>query len=1102
MNLINETLDQPDKLKLPLDVFAITSFICAGFYVFLYSILIKQESFPLTSFPNRIIGIAVLEGTDTLARTHLYLYALILTGILALILLTFLEKTMNRIIPTVHYEKERFFLALISILGTANLIFGILTKNSVFLFNIYLIICILFCIITLIAAKKHADIKRPHNFQLFEDLPFIITIFLIPVPLLFVIQVLEGGAFVFTFFTFVEYYLLYTILLFALTAFCPSKLPRILDDKFRGILATSVIPLYFYPVSIPLTNEVQYTLSQWFSIDPKILSLVVLVLLVLISCFLYRIQIRQNHQFLDPQSSLNNLSLPALLTAVSLYANYLASAPFTSIGGGNLFEFGLTSTVVQQFFDFGKIPFVNIVNPHGFMDIYYAIFYSLINGYQPFDSFLWQWITPALIVLASYFFLKEFVEGHVALLLMLFLPVFTIFNFNNFFILIAGIFFVRFWKDPQLKNYIILLIALLFCFAWRAESGVSSVLAICFISVVLYFKTLKKSPSQLWKDYSKYFFATIGIFGICVLVYIAVCLITYESPVTAVQSVVNLYIINDPVGTYSGLYTVYDARVALQYAIFPLFGLGVVLFFIWIALTRRDHVTAQLILIAFLAIATLFLSQRGVQRHSLIEGFTTFYFPLLACSIPLLWYRSKKLLSIVIVILILGTGSFIAQYPLTPVEKDLSTTFFEFTTWENHESRVQVQATDLAPVAHLTEYLGTTLRPNETYFDISNFLMTYTLLQKDYVPDAVSNMLQAGEWYQNETVQRLIQNRDQIPIVVTGGLQIDNVPNEMRTYRIAEYVYTNYRPIGHIDTYEIWLRNDLNTSHFDLSSNQSYLIHFAAENLMSHDIQAKNQNGGIVLHSGSNDPYVWNFILNDTPVQQSDSAKSGFHLVYTSDTAGPLQVFYSVNNSPYSEEHSVVGFVNKANMEQDFYVILPTNIRFISNIRIDPPNNSNITLMQGYLYPQTSLLIPDTSINRDFDLKELPYVWGTFDKMDPATHQPVQNVLYDGEMQVDSNNLAVFTNISQNLDKTSGNYILIKLKSSRAGEVQMEYGNAEDTTGKPALMKFETIPSDKEQNYILRISSQWNWYSEPTTYIRISSSSPVTLYDCKILKGD
>ena len=390
----------------------------------------------------------------------------------------------------------------------------------------------------------------------------------------------------------------------------------------------------------------------------RILSLVVLVILILICCVFYRMQVPKIARYLNPQSLLDNLSLPALLAAISLYANYGPKASFAAVGGGNLFEFGLTSTVVQQFFDFGKIPFVTIVNPHGFMDIYYAIFYSLINGYQPFDSFLWQWITPVIIVVAGYFFLKEFVEGPVAFLLMLFLPVFGIFNFNTFFILIAGIFFVQFWKDPQLRSYIILLIVLLFTFLWRAESGVSSVLAICLISVVLYFKILKKSPSQIWKDYSKYIYATIGIFAICTLIYIALCLINHESPVTAVQSVASLYIINHPVGTV--VKHVYDLRCQCRPSIrnFSPLRIRCCSFFYLDNFYQERPCNCPTYINCLSCNRNTFPVPKRSSETFPYGGISYLYFPLIACSIPILWYQSKKLLSIVLVILILGTRIF------------------------------------------------------------------------------------------------------------------------------------------------------------------------------------------------------------------------------------------------------------------------------------------------------------------------------------------------------------------------------------------------------------------------------------------------------------
>jgi hypothetical protein len=578
-----------------------------------------------------------------------------------------------------------------------------------------------------------------------------------------------------------------------------------------------------------------------------------------------------------------------------------------------------------------------------------------------------------------------------------------------------------------------------------------------------------------------------------------------------------LFIINDPVGTYPGIFPKYNASVVLVYLVLPLCGLAVLVYFIWAAMNRKGSITTQFILIAFIAIVALFISQRAVQRHSLMEGFIlpNNYFPLLACSIPLLWYRSKKLISVIVLALILifyvSSGFIVAHYPISTVQKDFSNNFFEFKKWENHEPRINIQLGEISVVSNLTLYLNDHLHGNETYFDMTNLLMPYTLLRKDYVPNSMSNMLQAGEWYQNETVRRLIQNKDRIPIVVTGGWQIDDVPNEMRTYRIAEYVYKNYRPIGHIDnydsvkhiaTYEIWLRNDLSPNQIDSFNNKSYMIPVSTASLMMYDIQNKNQNGTNIQLTGSNDPYAFIFIFKDPPAELLDSINTGLHLVYTSKTTGSLKIVYSVNNTPHSEEHTFVESVNKTNTDQDVYATLPENIRYITNIRIESPDNSNMTLKRAYLYPQNYSLIPDKSINRGFNLKKLPYIWGTFDAADPVSHQPVQSVLFNGVMPSDSGNPVRFINISHDLDKTSGNYILIKIKSASAGEIKIEYGNSDDFSGKLATMTFETIPSDETQNYLLRISSQWNWYAQPVTYLSLTPTTPITIYDVKILKGD
>jgi len=1102
----NSREDTP--ISIPLDIFAIISFICTAFYIYFYSILIKFESFPLHSFQQRVIGVAVLEGVDVVARTKLFLYALVLTGILAVILLVVLDKILNDFFPKKNYKKERFFLGLISILGTANLIFGIFTKKPVFLFNIYLIVCLICSVLTLMAAKKYAGVKNPESHLVFDDFGVITTLFLLPIPGVFAFLVLKGDSFAITPIILILYYIVVLLLLSILTVFCVYISHCIFTKKFRDIVVISLLPFYFYPVSIPLINEFQYWFSQWAVVHPRFLSLGFLVVLLCAGLILYKIQIGRGSPLLNPVSAHENFTFPAILAAFTLYGKYVLNTTFNSVAyGGNLMEFGFTSIILQQLSDFGKIPNIHLVAPHGLSDIYFACLYSIFNGYQPIDSFIWNWITPVLVVLMGYFLLKEFVEGHVAFLLIIFLPLYGILRFNNFFILIPAILFIRFWNYPKLINYLLVLISILLCFIWRVESGVATILAFFFLSILLYHHNLKKAPSQLWKDYSIYLYTTAGIIGVCILLYVVLCVVTGISPISAVQSVINLYAIQEARGTYPNLYFDYDARVVLEYAIFPLFGLAILVFFIWAAFNRKKNISAQLILIAFITIGTLFLSQRATQRHSLVEEFSSYYYPLIACLLPLVCYRAKRYLSIMVLILILGMGFLVIQYPLITIHNDYSNNFFEFRTWENHETRIQIEESDLNHLAHLTEFLQGHLGPEETYYDMSNYILPYVLLRKEYIPNSLFHMIQTGDYYQNETIKRLIKNQDRIPIVVTGGRQMDNIPNELRTYRISEYVFTHYKPVGKIDIFEVWIRNDLNESDFirdsiEKSDEKKYQTSFSTTNVFTHDLAYKLQNNKIVLQSGLKDPYLWNFLQIGIPNEKNESKYTGFHLVYTSDTDGTLQIFYSLNNSQFSEKKSIKGTITKSvNQENDFYEVIPANIRFITNIRMDPPKNSTITLKLVDLYPRNSLLTVSQTLSRHYDFKQLPYIWAEFDTTDPAINQPVQEIVFHGEEQIPADIPFIMFLTNATLDKSSGNYLLMQLRSERKGTVKINYGSSTDYIA-PAALYFNTIASDNMQNYLIRISSQWEWYSTKASFIELNSTVPITLYECKILKGD
>ncbi|QXO93537.1 hypothetical protein KSK55_09090 [Methanospirillum purgamenti] len=1096
-------LSQSKAYQLPIDVFAIVSFICSLYYFYLFTILIDSRNFPVTSFLNRIIGVGILNGVDTAIRTKFYLFAIISTGVLAIFLVIAIEKYFSKIMSNGLFNAERNYLAFFSILGITNLFLFFISKNHLFQFNLHLIFTLMCCLIFLIIVKNYS-IKFHKSEGFLKDFHFMHIFFTIPFVTSFLFLVLKNDGFIIDFYSLVIYFYQFLILIIIYYIYLPKINIRIFDPNYRNILICSLVPICFYPVSIPLTNELQFWLSRWLFIDARILSLIIFILFIMMSFMLYHYQLKEKRAYINIESCQNNYVLPAILSALIIFSNYVSGGSFTQVLRGNVFEHGLTSTVIQQLFDYGAFPQIDIANPHGFMDIYSPILYSFINGYYPFDCFLWSWITPLLVALLSYFLLKEFMEGSTAFFLVIFLPLLGILPDEHCIIIfLSAILFVKFLRNSHLCNFILLELVILFGITLRPEAGIASLFAVLLITFLMIYSKLGTDIKKNLNFIFPYCISTITILIIFGFIFIFLCYISDTPLISPIIRIINMYIINDPSGTYPDLFSNYDIKVVLQYALFPLFSLSILVFFIWSLLFKRNSFNYQLIIIVFISIASLFLSQRGIQRHSLMESFSLFYTLVLACLIPFVWCQQKKIFSIIFLIIILICGGLITQIPLNSFQTDFSNSFFSFNNWHEHENRVQIHKNEFNEyngVYDLGIYLQQFLKHNETYYDLSNFLLPFTILRKEYIPHSVITP-NAGEWFQNETIQSLRDNLDNIPIVITGGWHIDGIPTEFRNYRIAEYIYNNYRPIGKIDMFEVWLRNDLNQNLYTPNLGQVESIPFLIETPEIHNIKIENKNSSIILQSENDDPYIANLIFNRSYIQKILSASTTLNLFYYSDTNGQIQIFYSINGSPYCEKNSMFGNIYESKSEENlFSITIPHEINNITSFRMDPPNNSNLTLRSGFITPSFDFKL-DTKINRDFSLKKLPYIWGTFDSYSMFLKKPIMSLLKEGGMNIGNNEPILFSNIPNIIDKKSGNYLYLRIKSDEAGDISIKYGNDPQSQEIPAIINFNLHPNYKSVDYLIRISSQWEWYQE-VKYFELVSSVPIFLEKFEILKGD
>jgi hypothetical protein len=196
----------------------------------------------------------------------------------------------------------------------------------------------------------------------------------------------------------------------------------------------------------------------------------------------------------------------------------------------------------------------------------------------------------------------------------------------------------------------------------------------------------------------------------------------------------------------------------------------------------------------------------------LIEGYNAILFPLLLILLPLNFKIKKKQIQygailLLFLIYIIAFPSFLILIP------NENTKFFEYHNWTNKENRI---IDNQVIYQNLTSFIVSTQTSNETFFDFTNSPLIYALTDKEFIPYIIPNIYQSSEIIQNDTLQRLDRQYQQnrIPLVIfkqgNGWDYVDNVPNEIRSYRIAEYIYQHYKPIGSIDgRYQIWVADTM-----------------------------------------------------------------------------------------------------------------------------------------------------------------------------------------------------------------------------------------------------------------------------------------------------
>ena len=780
---------------------------------------LNQFQFILHNFSDRAIGITVLQGVDISQRSFLYAKIIIVFVAIYLILHFLVLKIQSFIQERLcdQFKREQNILLVLSSCSIFLIIYGYIQsdpiyKNIVDLFTLLILqtSCMLFL-------KYIFKKKNPLFFSFLNNYNFIILSLMSPIVVFFIRLVLIKGTFIFKQTYLLPYFVvwsLFWIIVYVITrSFSNNKALLFKHGVLRG-----AIPFLLIPASVVLSNEIQFTLSNTiFNGSVYTYSTISVVLLLTISLITFLTSILKG--ITSSKKFASNIYIPIFIATIVLFKVHSNFIELPIIV--DMFHHGENLISTQQLFVYNKIPFIDIYPTHGISYMIGQSLYSLVNGYRSFEPWLWEWVVKIIEVLLLYSVFKKITNSFFAVVTISFLPFLGMFGGNRFIYgydtkLLTTYYFAALlpcltlaWalKKPYFKRMSMYWIACVFLLLWRIDFGISNIISGVSIFTILLIgqklgnvkmriKLLTLAKSVALVSLISFFIFMVGI----------------KISNTSLQEVVvqNFKFISFQAATVGLIEMVgsISAISLLQYFILPSIGIIYILIFaINILFKRRFKLESKDIILVSIAFFSLIISIRSTQRQTLaVLSLNQYLFVFLGMCLPFYLNVSKNTSIVIFIVLLLGY-QIILPGNLLLIKNGKQ---FEQQNWINKESRVKINDQQYK---NITSFLKNNLGNGQTFIDLTSSPLLYVTTNKEFVNYLVPNAYYTSEQIQKIMVNKIhkLSNENKIPIVifkqpVSAANAIDGVPNEIRSYRIYEFIYTNYAPLGTIDNYTIWVK--------------------------------------------------------------------------------------------------------------------------------------------------------------------------------------------------------------------------------------------------------------------------------------------------------
>ena len=783
---------------------------CIFYSICLVIFVLLNQHFYLTSFNERVVSRATIENFDIPSRINLYYFLLFLFPFLCILF----KLLANRIGEVILLE-ERNLINYISLGGLLLLLFGVFTVEllNIPIYLVFVAHGILFIKILFRNIKKEKAFQHP---ALEYDVFIFSLLFSIIVFLLF-----KRISLIFNYASFSNFYifilvtgiLIYCFLWNYLIKFNESDLGEL---KFSNLLRLFK-PFSLIPVAIAVTTETYLFLNikSIFYINQSTIFLILISLLFL--WFLVKTYFKKKEPG-DYKKLLFNYHIPMFILGMTLLLFYnpiLIQIP-------DLYEGANPSFAVQQFFDFHKIPFIDSFGSHELSEILFPFLYTSLYGFSDISFLLFDFTHSVIAVILIYFFLLKYTRNpYLTIFLLLFFPfIQIIFPPNYYMVLLTSLLLIYALNQKTVKSYFLYFCFLLFLLLWRMDIG-SAVFPAAIITMVLFSFIHYRSRIKL--DALK---KSISYFIIFILVLTVLFYIVFRQKF--VFSLIDAFSYFNSAQSYGFPDLAEKSNLffyLIHYFAFPFIIVGLIIYATFILVKNKLYSERHLIsvlLFIFLGLFYLLNFPRGLVRHALIENsdtsITSFSFFLIGGSIYFIKYsysEMKKILLFIIIssLLILSFkfpredvritslySQFMNKIDSLPVIKEAN---YKIKRVEEDSIYAKQNCTDII------KFLKANLQHNETFIDFTNSPMLYYYSRKENPVFFNQPLLCShNEYLQKRFIGQI--NKVDAPFVLFSKYPessddiVDGIPNSLRHFLIAEYIYQHYKPFALINNFCVW----------------------------------------------------------------------------------------------------------------------------------------------------------------------------------------------------------------------------------------------------------------------------------------------------------